>query len=78
MAKDVRVKLSLRGLNRLMRSDPVQAEVNKAAARIAAKAGPKFQVKPSKHQWTARAFVEPKPGVTVSHADRAALLRALN
>ena len=40
MARNVRVKLSLRGLNRLMRSDPVQAEVNKAAARVAAKAGP--------------------------------------
>lgn len=78
MAKDVRVKLSLRGLNRLMRSDPVQAEVNKAAARVAAKAGPKFQVKPSTHRWVARSFVEPKPGVTVSHADRAALLHALN
>lgn len=78
MAKDVRVKLSLRGLNRLMRSDPVQAEVNKAAGRVAARAGAKFQVKPSSHRWTARAFVEPKPGETVSHADRAALLRALN
>lgn len=78
MSKKARVVLRLSGLNKLMRSEPVQAEVNKAAARVAAKAGPKFQVKPSTHRWVARSFVEPKPGVTVSHADRASLLRALN
>ena len=47
MGKNVQVKLKLAGLNKLMRSDPVQAEVNKAAGRVAAKAGPKFRVNPS-------------------------------
>ena len=82
MGKNVQVKLKLAGLNKLMRSEPVQAEVNNAAGRVAAKAGPKFRVNPSgknAHKWTARAFVEPvdasKP---VSDADRLALLRALS
>ena len=47
VGKNVQVKLKLAGLNKLMRSDPVQAEVNKAAGRVAAKAGPKFRVNPS-------------------------------
>lgn len=78
MAKNVRVSLSIRGINQLMRSAEVQAEVNKAAGRVSAAAGSKFQVHPSPHRWTGRAFVEPRPGVRVSHADREALLRALN
>lgn len=77
MAKDVRVKLKLTGLNRLMRSAPVQAEVNKEAGRVAARAGSKFQVHPSTHRWTARAFVEAKPGERINVADRLALLRAV-
>ena len=77
MANDVNVRLNLRGLNRLMRSDTMQSEVNAQAARVAARAGSKFQVHPSKHRWTARAFVETKEGETVTDSDRIALLRAL-
>lgn len=61
-----------------MRSASVQAEVNKAAGRISAAAGSDFQVHPSPHRWVARAFVEPKPGVRVTHFDRESLLRALS
>lgn len=78
MGKNVQVKLKLAGLNKLMRSEPVQAEVNKAAGRVAAKAGSKFQVHPSTHRWVARAFVEPKSGEYLSDEDRLSLLRALN
>lgn len=78
MGNDVRVKLKLTGLNKLMRSEPVQAKVNSEAARVAASAGGKFRVTPSTHRWTARAFVEPRPGVRLSDEDRLALLRALS
>ncbi len=77
MARDVQVKLKLSGLNKLMRSEPVQAKVNSEAARVAARAGGKFRIMPSPHRYTARAFVEPKPGVRLNDADRLALLRAL-
>lgn len=77
MGKDVRVKLKLQGLNKLMRSAPVQSKVNAEGARMAARAGGKFRVTPSPHRYTARAFVEPLPGEAVSDADRLALLRAL-
>ena len=77
MANDVRVKLKLSGLNKLMRSEPVQSKVNAEAARMAARAGTKFRITPSPHRYTARAFVEPKPGVRLSDADRLALLRSL-
>lgn len=74
---DVKVKLKLRGLNKLMRSAPIQAEVNAAAGRLKAAAGEKFQVKPSPHRWTARAFVEPKKGEHTTDEDVLALLRAV-
>ena len=77
MAKDVRVKHLIGGINKLMRSAPVQAEVNKAAARVAFRAGDKFQMNPGTHRWVARTFVEPKKGETLNHNDRIALLRAL-
>lgn len=75
--RDVRLRLKLGGLNRLMRSSPIQAEVNAEAARVRARAGSKFQVHPSTHRWTARAFVEAKEGERLSDADRLALLRAI-
>lgn len=73
----VKVKLKLRELNKLMRSASVQAKVNAEAGRMASRAGPKFRVKPDPHKWTARAFVESKPGEALSDADRVALLRSL-
>lgn len=78
MAKDVQVKIRLSGLNKLMRSAPVQAEVNRAAGRVKTAAGDKFQVHPSPHKWVARAFIEAKPDVRTTHADRARLLTALD
>lgn len=77
MANDVRVKLRLAGLNRLMRSEPVQRKVNEEAARMAARAGDKFQMTPSPHKWVGRAFVETKKGERLTDADRIALLRSL-
>lgn len=78
MAKDVRIKLKLAGVNKLMRSPAVQAKVNAEAGRMAARAGGNFRVTPSPHKWTARAFVEKPEGEATSDADRLALLRALS
>ncbi len=77
MSKDLKIKLNLRQLNKLMRSQPVQSKVNAEAGRMSARAGDKFRVTPSPHRYTARAFVEPKPGERLSDADRLALIRAL-
>lgn len=71
------VKLKLRELNKLMRSAPVQSAVNAEGARMANRAGTKFRLTPSPHKWTARAFVESKPGERLSDADRMALLRSI-
>lgn len=57
---DVKVKLRLSGLNQLMRSEPVQAEVLRRARRIQAAAGDNFEVVSRPHRWTARAYVQPK------------------
>lgn len=77
MAKNVRVNIKLSQLNKLMRSQPVQAKVNAEAGRVAARAGGSFRVAPSPHRWTARAFVEKPEGEATSDADRLDLLRAL-
>lgn len=73
----VKVKLNLRELNKLMRSTPVQSALNAEGARMANRAGQKFRLTPSPHRWTARAFVESKPGKRLSDADRMALLRSI-
>lgn len=78
MAKNVRVKLKLKGLNELMTSAPVQAEVNKRAAKIAASAGPKYRMVVRPHKWTARAYVEPVEGERTTDADQRRLLGALD
>ncbi|QAB17488.1 hypothetical protein Leucomu_05730 [Leucobacter muris] len=72
------VKLKLTGLNKLMRSAPVQAEVNRRAARIAAAAGKKYRLVVRPHRYTARAYVEPVEGAKITDADHARLLRALD
>ena len=74
----VRVRLRMRGLNQLMRSAPVQREVNKHAARIMSHAGgSRFQVRPSPHRWVARAYVELERGGVPTHQERIDLLRAV-
>lgn len=56
---DVRVRLKLKGLNQLMTSAPVQAEVDRAGRKIAAAAGDGFVYTYRKpHKWTARGFVQ--------------------
>ena len=60
MAK-IQVKLNLQGLNQLMTSAPVQAEVDARAKRIAAAAGPNFESTRGKGRSsrTARAYIQP-------------------
>ncbi len=54
----IRIKLNLPGINELMKSAPVQADLNARAARIAAAAGEGFESGPGRpHPWIARAYV---------------------
>lgn len=78
MAKAVRVKLNLKGLNELMTSAPVQAEVNKRAAKVSAAAGPKYRMVVRPHRYTARAFVEPVDGAKVTDDDQRRLLGGID
>lgn len=81
MAREVKLKKKLGGLNKLMTSPPVQAEVNRRAAKIAAAAGPKYRMviqgkKRSKR--VARAYVQPAKGVATNDDDERRLLGALD
>lgn len=51
------VELNLRGLNRLMASNSVQAEVDRVGQSMAANAGRGFEYRSRRHKWTARGFV---------------------
>lgn len=77
MARDVRVKLSLKGLNALMRSQPLQAEVARAANRIKNDAGPGHTVTVNPHRWTARAYVDQSWAKARTDPDALDLLRAV-
>lgn len=57
---DVGVKLMLRGINALMTSPPVVAEVAARTQRAARQAGPNFEAVVIPHKYTARAFVRSK------------------
>lgn len=74
---DPKVRLQLKGLNKLMRSDPVQGRLNAEGARRANRAGPKYRMVPSPHRYTARVFIEPKPGERISDSDTLGLLRSI-
>ena len=78
MSNNVNVRLKLGGLNQLMRSEPVQREVNRNAYRVAHAAGEDYTVHPSPHRWVARAFVQARKEAHISHTDRVRLLQALN
>lgn len=52
-----KVKLNLPGLNKIMTSAPVQAEVARRAKRMADVAGEGFEAVVNPHKYTARAFV---------------------
>lgn len=56
MAGDV--KLNLAGLNVLMTSPPVQAEVDRVGKRLAASAGDGFEYVARPHPYTARGYVQ--------------------
>lgn len=58
MAK-INVQVNLRGLNRLMASDRMQALVDRRGAAMAAAAGENFEYVSRRHKWTARGFVRP-------------------
>ena len=53
-----RVKLKLRGIRQVLRSDAVQADLAKRARRGAQAAGPGIVAVVKPHKYTARAFVE--------------------
>jgi hypothetical protein len=73
------VRLKMAGINELMRSAPVQAEVTRRAQRIAAAAGPGFTVKTKPHKWTARAYViASTPEARRREAEDKVLLAALS
>lgn len=58
MAQQIDVRLILRGINALMRSEEVQADLDARGQRMAAAAGPDFEYKRSPHKWTARGYVQ--------------------
>ncbi len=60
MAKDVEVRLLLRGLNDLMTGPEVTGVVARTAQDMAAEAGPDFEADIAGHKWTARAFIRAK------------------
>lgn len=53
------VKLNLRGINELMKSEPVQRLVDDAGQAIADRAGPGYvYTGPRPHRWVARGYVQ--------------------
>lgn len=53
-----KVKLKLKGVNELMRSEPVQSELDRVGRRMAAAAGDGVEYQPRPHKWTARGYVQ--------------------
>jgi hypothetical protein len=58
MAK-AEVKLNLRGLNALMKSEGVQRDLDARGQRMAKLAGENFEYVPSPGRYTARGYVQP-------------------
>jgi hypothetical protein len=54
----VKVRLNIRGINALMSSARVQAELDDVGESMASEAGAGFEYVPSPHRWTARGFVQ--------------------
>lgn len=80
MAKDVRLRKKLPGLNKLMTSQSVQAKVYSEAKRISDRAGPKYEwvgqgKRASKR--TARAYIQAREGARISDDDERGLLGAV-
>ena len=76
---DVKVKLKLKGINVVMKSDGVQSEVARRAKRIAAEAGEGFEAVVNPARYTARAFVRTKDATgRRRQAENAVLERSLD
>jgi len=54
------VELVLSGINKVMTSPAVQADLKERGDRMAAAAGPEFEAVSRPHRWTARVYVRPK------------------
>jgi len=53
-----RVKLNLKNINKIMRSEAVEAELRKHAEKIQDAAGEGFEVDSKAHRWVARVYVQ--------------------
>lgn len=61
MATKTQVRLNMAGVNALMKSPPVARAVQERARRLAAQAGPGFEVTTdNRHPWVVRSWVEAK------------------
>lgn len=58
MANVTGLQLNLRGINRIMASDTMQALVDERGRAMAARAGSNFEYVPRRHKWTARGYVQ--------------------
>lgn len=77
---DVRVRLKMGGLRRLLRSNEVQSEVARRARRGASAAGPGIEAVVKPHRYTSRAYVqtEDTDEARRNEAKNKTLLRALD
>ena len=57
---NVRVRLNIRGINKVMRDDAMQKKTNEIAARMKNRAGDGHVMVPSRHRWVARSYVQQK------------------
>lgn len=58
MGKNVRVKHNIKGIRKLMRSQPVADEIERVAKRMAGQAGEGFEYEMNPYKYGARAFVQ--------------------
>lgn len=80
MADKTRLVLNLKGINAIMTSAGVQAELDRRAERIAAAAGDGFEVSHAKpHPWVARVYVRAAtPEAMREEATNKSLTRAID
>ena len=52
------VKLNLKGVNEIMKSAEVEADLMRRGRKIAAAAGPGFEAVSEPHKWIARVYVQ--------------------
>lgn len=74
------IKFNLKGINELMTSAPVQAEIDRVGRQVAGRAGAGFGYSQGqgRHPWVARGYVETQaPAAARRNARENTLLRAL-